>query len=77
MGDETVEISVVPDGRADAVVSGKFQLPEDRKMRFGEFLDFITGKDKPEDGGVYYLQKQNSCLTQGSRSRISYFRWLA
>jgi len=64
MGGETVEISVVPDGRADAVVGGKFQLPEDRKMRFGEFLDFITGKYKPEDGGVYYLQKQNSCLTQ-------------
>lgn len=55
---------LVPDGLADAVVDGKFQLPEERKVEFSFFADVIEGKRQPEDGGIYYLQRQNSCLTE-------------
>jgi len=57
-------VFLVPDGLADAVVEGKFQLPEERKIKFSFFADVIEGKTKPEDEGVYYLQRQNSCLTE-------------
>jgi len=65
INDEIVQISVVPDGLADAIVDGKFQLPEERKMKFSKFVDILTNKEKAEDGAVYYLQRQNSCLTEG------------
>ena len=55
---------LVPDGLADAVVEGKFQLPEERKVKFSFFADVIEGKTQPDDGGVFYLQRQNSCLTE-------------
>lgn len=76
---ETVQIAVVPkstngDGLADAIVDGKFQLPEERKMSFSEFIDIITGAVTPEDEGIYYLQRQNSCLTEGKDStNITYW----
>ena len=63
--DNLVQIAVIPDGLADAVVNGRFQLPEERKMKFSDFVDIVANKTQPEDEGVYYLQRQNSCLTQG------------
>jgi len=62
--DNLVQIAVLPDGLADAVVEGKFQLPEERTMKFSDFLDIISGDVLPDDKGVYYLQRQNSCLTE-------------
>ena len=36
-------------------------MPEERKMRFKEFLDVLNGdKDVP---GIFYVQKQNSNFT--------------
>ena len=64
--DNLVQIAVLPDGLADAVVEGKFQLPEERTMKFADFLDIVSGDVLPDDKGVYYLQRQNSCLTEGN-----------
>jgi len=38
-------------------------MPEERNMNFGDFLDVIEDPEK-DPGGIYYIQKQNSNLTE-------------
>ena len=59
--DAKVSIAVTPDGLADAVVDGAFQLPEERKMSFSDFIDKVQDQESEE---IYYLQKQNNCLRE-------------
>ena len=61
MGDTEVTVAVTPNGYADAVTEGKFVMPEERKMTMGEFLDVMDSPN--EHSGVFYVQKQNSNLT--------------
>ena len=58
--DNMVSIAVTPDGLADAVVNGAFQLPEERTMSFSEFMK----KVKNPGDEIFYLQKQNNCLRE-------------
>jgi jumonji domain-containing protein 7 len=60
-----VTVSVTPNGYADAVTDGRFVMPEERAMKFGEFLD-VLGNPGAHDG-VYYVQKQNSNFTSEFR----------
>ncbi|XP_060552824.1 bifunctional peptidase and (3S)-lysyl hydroxylase Jmjd7-like isoform X2 [Ruditapes philippinarum] len=61
IGDQEVTVAVTPNGYADAVTDGKFVMPEERMMKLSQFLDIL---DKPESAkGVFYVQKQNSNLT--------------
>lgn len=57
-----MSVAVTPNGYADAVHQGRFMMPEERKMRFGEFLDIVERKRAAS--GVFYVQKQCSNLTE-------------
>ena len=46
-----------------AFVKERFVMPEERNMNFGDFLDVIEDPEK-DPGGIYYIQKQNSNLTE-------------
>ncbi|KAL4224639.1 JmjC domain-containing protein 7 [Mactra antiquata] len=61
IGDTVVTVAVTPNGYADAITDGKFVMPEQRMMKFGEFLDIMA--DPSSKTGVFYVQKQNSNLT--------------
>lgn len=62
IGDLTVSVAVTPNGYADAITNGKFVMPLERQMKMSEFLDIM---DSPEKyNGVFYIQKQNSNLTE-------------
>lgn len=56
-------MTVTPDGYADNISDGKFVLPEERTMLFQNFIDILNG-DNNKDNGVFYIQKQNSNLTE-------------
>ncbi|XP_078263196.1 bifunctional peptidase and (3S)-lysyl hydroxylase JMJD7 [Rhinoraja longicauda] len=62
VGEQSVSVAVTPNGYADAVHQGRFVMPEERKMRFGEFLDIVERKRAAS--GVFYVQKQCSNLTE-------------
>ena len=62
LGDKQVSINVTPDGRGDAVTKeGYFAMPEERWMRFDEFLIKLRDKESDE---VCYLSSQNDNLRQ-------------
>lgn len=61
-GDKEISVAVTPNGYADAVFEDKFVMPEERKTKFSDFLDIID--KKLEANGVFYIQKQNSNLTE-------------
>jgi len=61
VGDKEVTVAVTPNGYADAITEGKFVLPEQRLMKMSRFLDII--EDPGSTSGVFYVQKQNSNLT--------------
>lgn len=61
IGDTEVTVAVTPNGYADAVYEGKFVMPEERLMTFNTFLDIM--EKKTDSQGVFYVQKQNSNLT--------------
>ncbi|CAB3378966.1 Hypothetical predicted protein [Cloeon dipterum] len=63
IGDQIVTVAVTPNGWADAVSDdGKFfMLPEERQMKFSDFLDRLN--EKSELNPVFYMQQQNSNLT--------------
>lgn len=65
IGSKDVTVAVTPNGYADAVSGGKFVMPEERRMKFADFLDIIEKKTNPS--GVYYVQKQNSNFTDEFR----------
>ena len=61
IGEQEVTVAVTPNGYADAVTEGKFVMPEERMMKLSQFLDIL---DAPQlASGVFYVQKQNSNLT--------------
>lgn len=65
MGNRLVKIAATPDGRADDLKMTShgdlvFGLPAEVEMIFKDFVDQLNGK---EDGPVYYLQSQDSNLT--------------
>ncbi|XP_069773277.1 bifunctional peptidase and (3S)-lysyl hydroxylase JMJD7 [Narcine bancroftii] len=62
VGDQRVSVAVTPNGYADAVYQGRFVMPEERQMLFGEFLDVVERKRAAP--GVFYVQKQCSNLTE-------------
>eukprot|EP00092_Neocalanus_flemingeri_P026371 GFUD01028587.1.p1 GENE.GFUD01028587.1~~GFUD01028587.1.p1 ORF type:complete len:325 (-),score=73.91 GFUD01028587.1:9-983(-) len=62
LGDLPVSVTVTPNGYADAPQGGLFVMPEERTMNMGDFVDII---ENPESAnGVFYIQKQNSNLTE-------------
>ncbi|XP_076451021.1 bifunctional peptidase and (3S)-lysyl hydroxylase Jmjd7-like isoform X2 [Babylonia areolata] len=61
IGDEEVTVAVTPNGYADAVCEGHFVMPEERRMTVSAFLDILKNPASAE--GVFYVQKQNSNLT--------------
>ncbi|XP_076115665.1 bifunctional peptidase and (3S)-lysyl hydroxylase Jmjd7-like [Mytilus galloprovincialis] len=61
IGDLEVTVAVTPNGYADAVTNGKFVMPHEKMMKVKEFLKVIENPDEFKD--VYYIQKQNSNLT--------------
>ena len=62
-------VAVTPNGYADAVTDEKFVMPEEREMTLAQFLDIM---EQPEsDKGVFYVQKQNSNLTDEFHSVIA------
>uniref|UniRef100_UPI00398F2EF5 bifunctional peptidase and (3S)-lysyl hydroxylase JMJD7 isoform X2 n=1 Tax=Pristiophorus japonicus TaxID=55135 RepID=UPI00398F2EF5 len=62
VGKQTVSVAVTPNGYADAVHRGRFVMPEERRMPFGDFLDIVARKRAVS--GVFYVQKQCSNLTE-------------
>lgn len=62
IGDLEVTVAVTPNGLADAVNEGFFVMPEERQMTLSQFLDILSAREKHQ--GVFYVQKQNSNLTQ-------------
>ncbi|XP_074660399.1 bifunctional peptidase and (3S)-lysyl hydroxylase Jmjd7-like [Tubulanus polymorphus] len=69
IGDVEVTVSVTPNGLADAVYDGRFVTPEERSMKFDDFLNVV--EKKVASYGVYYVQKQNSNFTDEFRSLLS------
>ncbi|KAK3583289.1 hypothetical protein CHS0354_011178 [Potamilus streckersoni] len=69
IGDQTVTVAVTPNGYADAVNGGKFVMPEERRMKMCQFLDILDKSDR-HNPGVFYIQKQNSNLTEEFSSII-------
>lgn len=67
IGDVKVTVTVTPNGYADAVTDGKFVMPEERQMTMSAFLDTL---DSPDEHKVFYIQKQNSNLTEEFSSII-------
>ncbi|KAK7486367.1 hypothetical protein BaRGS_00022415 [Batillaria attramentaria] len=62
IGDLQVTVAVTPNGYADAVNDGYFVMPEERQMTVAHFLDILSAQES--DKGVFYIQKQNSNLTE-------------
>ncbi|XP_071844925.1 bifunctional peptidase and (3S)-lysyl hydroxylase Jmjd7-like isoform X2 [Apostichopus japonicus] len=56
-----VSVAVTPNGLADAVVENQFVLPEEKQMKFCDFVACLENQE--ENRGIYYIQKQNSNLT--------------
>ncbi|KAH3859035.1 bifunctional peptidase and (3S)-lysyl hydroxylase Jmjd7-like [Dreissena polymorpha] len=61
IGTKEVTVAVTPNGYADAVTDGKFVLPEQRSMSMSAFLDIMENPGSAN--GIFYVQKQNSNLT--------------
>ena len=63
MSNKEVTVTITPNGYADAIVDDKFVMPLEETMKFSDFVDKIEGNDKSDGSNVYYIQKQNSNLT--------------
>ena len=68
LGQKEVTVAVTPTGYADAMEGDFFLMPEERYMQFSRFLDIIQNPDSAS--GVFYIQKQNSNLTEEFREII-------
>lgn len=66
IGDLKVTVAVTPNGYADAINNGYFVMPEERQMTVGQFLDILEVPKSAQ--GVFYVQKQNSNLTEEFQS---------
>ena len=74
VGEKSVTVAVTPNGYADAPLQDRFVLPEERTLKFKEFLDIMKsneGKTEPDELGIFYIQKQNSNLTEEFSELIS------
>ena len=62
LNNSVVSVDATPNGRADAISddSKYFVLPEERKMKFPDFVKLFSNREKHE---VLYLQHQNSSFT--------------
>ena len=60
LGDSEVTVTVTPDGYADSAVGDMFMMPEERRMKMEHFIERLNNSTPNE---VYYIQKQNSNLT--------------
>ena len=60
LGDSEVTVTVTPDGYADSAVEDMFMMPEERGMKMEDFINRLNDT-RPNE--VYYIQKQNSNLT--------------
>ena len=60
LGDSDVTVTVTPDGYADSAVGEMFMMPEERRMKMADFIERLNNAKQNE---VYYIQKQNSNLT--------------
>lgn len=60
LGQNKITVAVTPNGLADAIVNNAFILPEERSMTI---KDFFEEAKKQEFDEVYYIQKQNSNMT--------------
>lgn len=58
--DKNISVAITPNGYADAVVDGKFLMPEERSITFSDFIQTLI---KPQTS-VYYIQKQNNNLIE-------------
>lgn len=57
-----MSVAVTPNGYADAMLGDMFMMPEERRMTMSKFIDIIKNPQKAN--GVFYIQKQNSNLTE-------------
>ena len=55
-------MAVTPTGYADAMEGDLFLMPEERNIQFSRFLDIM--QSPASASGVFYIQKQNSNLTE-------------
>ena len=62
-------MAVTPTGYADAMEAELFLMPEERNIKLSRFLDIIQNLDSVS--GVFYIQKQNSNLTEEFREIIA------
>ena len=82
MGEKVVNVSVTPNGYADAVASRQyvnknneievkeyFVLPEERQIKMKTFIDIL--EKRIDYSGVFYLQEQNSNLTRNFGELLS------
>lgn len=66
-GNKLTTVAVTPNGYADGIAvkipenQEYFVLPEDQTMKMAEFLDKL---DETDNRNVYYIQKQNSNLSE-------------
>ncbi len=62
IGDLQITVDVTPSGFGDAVYDDKyFVQPEERKMKFAQYLDILEKKVPSE--GVFYVSHQNGNLS--------------
>jgi jumonji domain-containing protein 7 len=69
LGEKMVTVAVTPNGFADAVSEDGqyFMLPEERLMKFCDFVDCLEQQEDltlGPDSPVLYMQQQNSNLTE-------------
>ncbi|XP_076308025.1 bifunctional peptidase and (3S)-lysyl hydroxylase Jmjd7-like isoform X2 [Tachypleus tridentatus] len=69
IGQKEVTVAVTPTGYGDAVCDGYFVMPEERKMTMNSFINILEGHG--QDNYVYYIQKQNSNLTEEFEELVS------
>ncbi|KAJ8029515.1 JmjC domain-containing protein 7 [Holothuria leucospilota] len=55
-----VSVAVTPNGLADAVYEDHFVLPEERKIKFEEFVHLLEHQNNKD--GIFYIQQQDSNL---------------
>ena len=67
LGQCQVTVTATPNGYADAPLGELFMMPEERQMTMEEFVQHI---ENPSPDQVYYIQKQNSNLTDEFRNII-------
>ena len=58
--DSEVTVTVTPNGYADSPLGDMFMMPEERRMKMSDFFERLNS---PSDNEVFYIQKQNSNLT--------------